>query len=351
MIQIIPRQQRLLHLIQFNDEEIKVSELLKRITLEGVKTSRITLIRDLNALLAQGLIQRHGKGRSVAYQLSPAYRLTEPINVGDYFKKETDSRMVRTQFDFEIFGLLKSIFDDTEIRHLSALDEQFREHQKRLSPSALQKEFERLTIELSWKSSHIEGNTYSLLETEALILNHEAAPGHQKKEADMILNHKKALDYIQVHPSDFKELTPRKIREIHELLTRDLNIKRGFRQTPVGITGTLYRPLDNEHQISDAVHRMCEIVNAEPNFFAKAILVSLLIAYIQPFEDGNKRTSRMTGNAILMAYGSCPLSYRSVNETEYKKAVILFYERNNLNYFKELFVGQFEFAVSNYFLS
>jgi Fic family protein len=76
-----------------------------------------------------------------------------------------------------------------------------------------------------------------------------------------------------------------------------------------------------------------------------------MIAYIQPFEDGNKRTSRMVSNAILLAFGICPLSYRSIDEAEYKKAVILFYELNNISYFKQLFIEQFRFAVNNYFLS
>ena len=80
------------------------------------------------------------------------------------------------------------------------------------------------------------------------------------------------------------------------------------------------------------------------------MLAILLIAYIQPFVDGNKRTSRMIGNAILLANNACPLSYRSINELEYKKAVLLFYEQNNLSYFKKLFIEQYEFVVGNYFL-
>jgi len=75
----------------------------------------------------------------------------------------------------------------------------------------------------------------------------------------------------------------------------------------------------------------------------------LLIAYIQPFVDGNKRASRLCGNAILQSFDFCPLSYRSMNEIEYKKAILLFYEQNNISYFKELFIKQFEFAVKNYF--
>jgi Fic family protein len=74
-----------------------------------------------------------------------------------------------------------------------------------------------------------------------------------------------------------------------------------------------------------------------------------MISYLQPFEDGNKRTSRILSNAILLANNFCPLSYRSINEADYKKGIIIFYEQNNLRYFKELFVEQFKFAVDNYF--
>ena len=74
-----------------------------------------------------------------------------------------------------------------------------------------------------------------------------------------------------------------------------------------------------------------------------------MIAYIQPFEDGNKRTARILSNAILLAADACPLSYRNANETEYKKAILLFFEQNNISYFKKLFLEQYEFAVKNYF--
>jgi Fic family protein len=74
-----------------------------------------------------------------------------------------------------------------------------------------------------------------------------------------------------------------------------------------------------------------------------------MIFYIQPFEDGNKRTARIIANAVLLANNVCPISYRSVDETDYKKAAVLFYEQNSARFFKQLFVEQFKFAVDNYF--
>ena len=124
---------------------------------------------------------------------------------------------------------------------------------------------------------------------------------------------------------------------------------KNLRKSLVRITGTNFKPLDNEIQIREALEKTCELVNQIKDIFEKAVILMLLIAYIQPFVDGNKRTSRLSGNAILQSFDSCPLSYRSLDEIEYKKAILLFYEQNNISYFKELFLKQFKFAVENYF--
>ena len=202
---------------------------------------------------------------------------------------------------------------------------------------------------LSWKSSQIEGNTYSLLDTETLIKENIEANGHKKEEAIMILNHKKALEFIFESKNYFKIITLKKLEELHALLTNDLGVDKGLRKSPVGIVGTNYKPLSNQLQIKDAVEKMITTINTTKNVIEKALITVLMISYIQPFEDGNKRTGRILANAILFAHDYCPLSYRSVRESEYKKAVILFYENNSIDYFKELFVEQFKFAVEKYF--
>jgi Fic family protein len=126
-------------------------------------------------------------------------------------------------------------------------------------------------------------------------------------------------------------------------------MQRGIRKHPVGITGTRYRPLDNAHQIQEAVKKSLKAISMFTHPFTQALAAILMVSYIQPFEDGNKRTARLMGNAILVAHTVCPLSFRSVDESEYKKAILLFYEQNNARPFKELFVNQFKFAVENYF--
>lgn len=342
------RQEKALSILE-NKEELSISEIMRLIASDFEKISKITINRDLVKLTGLEFITSKGKGRGVVYKLSPHYKLIKPINVEEYFKTETDKRSAKESFNFEIFSIIKDIFTGEEKKYLLALNKEYQNNLKKLSNNLLKREFERLIIELSWKSSQIEGNTYTLLETESLIKEKKEARGHKKDEAVMILNHKETLDYIIKNKGIFKTVSVAKIENIHFLLTKNLGISRNIRKSAVGITGTKYRPLGNEFQIKEALEKSCSLINKEKNPFAKTLLLSIIIAYIQPFEDGNKRTSRLIGNAILLAHDICPLSYRSVDEIEYKKAVILFYEQNNISYFKRLFIEQFEFAIKNYF--
>lgn len=315
------------------------------------KISRITVVRDINDLLKKGLIKKIGRGRNICYQEAIKNKILKYIDINEYFKKGPDERMVAFgRFNFNIFRELKEIFSKQEIEELNKLNKNYQKRIKKLPSTILKKEFERLTIELSWKSSQIEGNTYSLIDTEILIKENKEARGHKKEEAIMILNHKKALDYIFANQNDFKKINLRKLENVHDILIKDLNTSKGIRKRIVGIVGTKYRPLDNEFQIKEAIEKTLKLANSFKNPFLKAIVLILLISYIQPFEDGNKRTSRLIGNAVFLANNICPLSYRSINEADYKKAIILFYEQNNARFFKELFIEQFKFAVENYFL-
>lgn len=342
------RQDQILNFID-QKGSASVSEIFADLHEQSGKISQITVNRDLKKLIALDFLISKGAGRAVVYELSPRYALIKPIDVDTYFEKEIDERVICERFNFQIFSKLHSIFSNHEKAFLEKLNNNFRNKIAKLPQDVLKKEFERLTIELSWKSSKIEGNTYSLLETEQLIKEHREANGRTKEEAIMIMNHKQALDYIRKNSKTFRIISVKQIEEIHSLLIDGLGVSKNIRTTLVRITGTRFKPLDNEFQIKESLKKACSLVNKEKNSFAKAFILMLLIAYIQPFVDGNKRTSRLVGNAILLANGCCPLSYRSIDEMEYKKAVLLFYEQNNISHFKKLFLEQFEFVVQNYF--
>ena len=316
------------------------------------KGSDATLKRMIAAGIKAGDIVAEGKARATRYRLSPQAQLLMPLNLDTYFALEVDERQVQSSYNFELInGLLAEtrLFSDKEQSHLDALQDEFRQHVGELTDNEYRKEMERLGIDLSWKSSQIEGNTYTLLETERLLRESKTAEGKTREEAVMLLNHKDALSFVLDNPDYLKELTVSHIEDIHQLLTKDLSIDKGLRRHRVGITGTNYHPLDNEFQIREAMRDACELINSKSNIFEKALLTLVLLSYIQPFSDGNKRTARITSNAILIANDYCPLSFRSVDSIDYKKAMLIFYEQNSLYAFKQIFMEQFEFAVKEYF--
>lgn len=317
-----------------------------------LSVSYATLKRLLAKLISLNYISIKGKGKGTKYLISPAYSVIQPIDVDKYYEKEIDERKINEGFNFQIInGVLSkhSVFTESELQKLNSLQKKFHKNISQLSDKEYKKEFERLAIDLSWKSSQIEGNTYSLLETERLLKEKETAAGKTKEEAVMLLNHKDALDFIIETPNYIYPLSVSKIEDIHSILVKELNVERNLRQRRVGISGTNYRPLDNQFQISEALQDSCNLINGKSNIFEKALLALVLISYIQPFMDGNKRTARIVSNAILVNEKYCPLSFRTVDSLDYKKAMLLFYEQNNISNFKEIFINQFEFAVNTYF--
>ncbi|MBT6843456.1 MAG: DeoR family transcriptional regulator [Candidatus Melainabacteria bacterium] len=312
-----------------------------------------TIVRDLNLLQDLGLIKKSGQAKATSYSLLPLYKLTNDIDKEEYFQLEPDDREIENKFNLSIFSDLEvssdNIFTKSELDQIKSLTKTYQANRSELSRATIKKEFERLTIELAWKSSKIEGNTYSLLDTETLLKSGIVSPGHSEEERLMLLNHKHSLNYIFDNPKYYKDLSLNNLTELHSLIVDQLEIGKQIRTRLVGITGTNYQPLDNEFQIKEALLKTCKLINQCSDPMVKSLYASALLAYIQAFEDGNKRTSRIVTNALLIAYDYCPLSYRSIDIGEYKKAVLLFYEQNNIRYLKELLIEQYEFAVDHYF--
>ena len=314
--------------------------------------SDASLKRLIASLVAAGSLVVEGRGRATRYSLSPQAHLLMPLDLETYFSQDIDDRQVQTTFNFDLIREQLphvELFTPEEQNRLNALQAEFRKHVEAMTDNEYRKEMERLGIDLSWKSSQIEGNTYSLLETERLLRESRTADGKTKEEAMMLLNHKDALRFVLDNPDYLQQLSIGHIEDIHQLLTKDLAVDRGIRRRRVGVTGTNYRPLDNEFQIREALRDTCELINGKTNVFEKALLALVLMSYIQAFADGNKRTARITSNALLIANGYCPLSFRTVDSIDYKKAMLVFYEQNNLYAFKQIFIQQFEFAVKEYF--
>ena len=311
-----------------------------------------TMKRLVSAAVKEGNIETAGRGPATKYKLTPQAHVTMPLDLATYFDKDIDEREIQESFNFDLIRdvLPKvEIFTKEELEVLNAAQLEFEKNTEGMTELEYRKEMERLGVDLSWKSSQIEGNTYSLLETERLLKDKQTASGKTKEEAIMLLNHKDALDFVLDVPDYLKELSVHRIEDIHSILTKELEVDRNIRHRRVGITGTNYRPLDNEFQIREALEDTCTLVNGKDNVFEKALLTLVLLSYIQAFVDGNKRTARITSNAILIANSYCPISFRAVDSIDYKKAMLMFYEQNNIAAFKKIFIEQFLFAVKTYF--
>jgi len=312
--------------------------------------TKITLIRDMNALKEQGLILSRGQGRAVRYALVESHPLLSYLDLDAYFSRGPDVREVlHPNFDPQMLMQLKNLFTPEELRLFDAGATQFFLAMQKHPDARQRKELQRFVIEFSWKSSRIEGNTYSLFETENLIRNRSEATGHPREEAIMILNHKDAFDHVLTYRPRFRSPGMEEMLSLHAILTKDLSIEQGIRSNPVRITGTRYLPSAKPAEIRKAMETLIHAAKAAAHPAERAFILLVGIAYIQAFEDGNKRTSRLTSNAVLLAHNLPPLSFRSMVEEEYRQAVLAFYERHSLFHLKRIFIEQFRFAEENYF--
>ena len=348
MIKISQNQQNILEII-LKQGAAQSSEVHEEILKLGDNLSLVSVKRALSEMANTGLLIIEGSGRSTSYSLSNLARAFFDIDAKKYVEIEPDKRFGSSKYNFGFFSKFPlEIFNETELKNLDEATENYKRKINNLSESIEEKELLRLIIELSWKSSRIEGNTYTLLDTEKLIIDKEEAEGHDKKEAIMILNHKDAFNFIRENTSEFKTLTLANLEKLHSILVKDMGVSLGIRNRVVGVTGSKYKPLDNSYQIKEAVADLSSAISRAKTPYAKALLALVGIGYIQPFEDGNKRTSRLMANALMLSHGYAPLSYRSINESDYREAMLVFYEINSIVPFKKIFIDQYLFAANNY---
>lgn len=348
MVKVNPIQQKIIVILLENDA-LSSSDIHTMLAQKGEEKSLITVKRGLSTMVKAGLIVVSGAGPATVYSISILGRLFADVNAKQYVATEPDKRYGLTQYNFDLISEIpSSILSNEEIKVLEGATADYHQRTHDLPPTIQKKELERLVIELSWKSSKIEGNTYTLLDTEKLIMEGKEAPGHAKSEAMMILNHKDAFTFVHKHAKEFQKLTRANLEKVHAILVKDLGVGLGLRSKPVGVLGSRYQPLDNAHQIREAVDELSTTISRMETPYEKALIALIGISYIQPFEDGNKRTARLMANALLLAHHVAPLSYRSVDEVEYRAALLVFYELNSLVAFSHIFVSQYDFAARNY---
>jgi hypothetical protein len=209
----------------------------------------------------------------------------------------------------------------------------------------------RLLIDLSWNSSRLEGNTYSLLDTQRLIELGEAAEGKPSTEAQMILNHKAAIEFL-VEAADEIGFNRHTILNLHALLADNLlgdpTAPGRLRREPVGIGLSVYHPLEVPQLIDECFNRLLATAAAIRDPFEQAFFALIQIPYLQPFLDVNKRVSRLAANIPLIKGNLAPLSFVAVPEATYTQAMLAVYELNRIDPIKDVFLWAYERSSDRY---
>lgn len=211
--------------------------------------------------------------------------------------------------------------------------------------------YQRLLIDLSWNSSRLEGNTYSLLETERLLATGEEASGKDWIDAQMILNHKDAIEFI-VSLSEEISINRYIILNIHALLSnnllRDPNACGKLRKIPVNIGKSVYHPLEVPQLIEEYFEKILFKAKMIMNPFEQSFFLMVHLPYLQPFLDVNKRVSRLAGNIPFIRENLSPLSFVDVPKSDYIQGLLAIYELNRVELFRDLFVWAYERSASLY---
>ncbi|VHO02607.1 Fic family protein [Candidatus Rhabdochlamydia sp. T3358] len=209
----------------------------------------------------------------------------------------------------------------------------------------------RLLIDLSWNSSRLEGNTYSLLETERLLELGEAPEGKNSMEAQMILNHKSAIEFM-VESAEFMKFNSFTICNLHALLSDNLlHDQRAcgrLRSAAIGITKSVYQPLAIPQLVNEYFQQILDTADAIIDPFEQSFFIMVQLPYLQPFLDVNKRVSRLAANIPLIRSNLCPLSFVDVPEQAYISGLLGIYELNRIELLREVFVWAYERSSSLY---
>lgn len=210
---------------------------------------------------------------------------------------------------------------------------------------------QRLLIDLSWASSSLEGNTYSLLDTERLVTLGLAAEGKGASETQMILNHKAAIEFL-VESAQEIDLAPIVLRNLHALLSDNLLSDPAacgrLRTQAVGIGGSVFNPLEVGTLIEECFEQVLATARAIADPFEQAFFLMVRLPYLQAFDDVNKRVSRLAANIPLIRHNLCPLSFVDVPQQAYIDGLLGVYELNRVELLRDVFVWAYERSCQRY---
>ena len=349
---------------------IGLSELFRE---TGSKWPRRTLQRRLGALVSQNRLVTEGVARAVKYRLAPitgTLAVTLPASVAQgeaevYVPLSVEGQAIKTHVRqalqqrrpvsyemrfLEGYHPNKSFYlPDSLRRQLHLLG---RAPVAQAAAGTFAREIlDRLLIDLSWASSRLEGNTYTRLDTERLIGFGQVAEGKDALETQMILNHKAAIEYL-VGEVDRVGVDAETILALHALLSdgllRDPRAGGRVRSRPVEIGGSVYRPIAMPQRLEELFALVISIAAEIDDPIEQAFFLMVHLPYLQPFEDVNKRVSRLAANVPLIRHNLCPLSFIDVPQQAYVDAMLGIYEINRVELLRDVFVWAYERSCQQY---
>ncbi|MGK5086553.1 Fic family protein [Bdellovibrionota bacterium FG-2] len=314
---------------------------------------RKAIRRVLNSLIERGLLEAKGAARARAYvRASHQARGTASETLLHYVSQPLQSRTpVGYNQDFLRSYKPNQTFYLSEAARAELLTVGAVENKIRPAGTYARNILNRLLIDLSWNSSRLEGNTYSLLETQRLIELGENAPGKDASEAQMILNHKAAIEYI-IESAPEVAMSAHEVCSIHALLSENLLgdpcASGRLRTIAVGVGGSVYMPLENPHILKDCFQLFIEKMNLIKDPFEQSLFSLVHLSYLQAFEDVNKRTARLVANVPLIKTNLRPLSFMDVDRDAYIKALLGIYEKNDQSLLRDVYIWAYKRSSQRY---
>ncbi len=358
------------------DTDLQILEALKMasagitldeiIALSGLNIEKRSLQRQLSKLRSQGDIEVTGRARAIRYQLPDqlaSQTLSEPER--DLIPLPAASKKLLSQLSQPIqrrkpVGYnedflasyrpnIDSYLSEENIRHLAELGNTAKLDQP--AGTYAQQILNRLLIDLSWNSSRLEGNTYTLLDTERLISLGEADDSKSALEAQMIINHKEAIEFI-VQAAEDIGYNRSSIQNLHSLLASELlsnpEAPGRLRSIGVGISKSVYTPLLIPQLIEENFALMLQKAAEIENPFEQSFFIMVQLPYLQPFDDVNKRVSRLAANISLIKQNLSPLSFVDVPNHFYIQGTLAVYELNDISLLRDVYLWAYERSASRY---
>lgn len=327
---------------------------------------RRTLQRRLKELILSGKVETSGKTRAIKYKLTGVGgEITTAQTAADLLPlskegKEIQRIVSQPQQKRHPVGYNRIFLDSYQPNVTSYLTDEEKNKLEELGATARINEpagtyakeiLQRLLIDLSWNSSRLEGNTYSLLDTQRLISEGVSANDKSATEAQMILNHKDAIEFIVQNSDDigFNRYT---ILNLHALLSNNLlpnpAASGRLRSLGVGIAKSVYTPLGIPQLIEEKFEHILEKADQIKNPFEQAFFIMVQLPYLQAFDDVNKRVSRLAANIPLNKKNLAPLSFTEVPNELYIQGLLGVYELNRIELLKDVFLWAYDRSAKQY---